>query len=195
LNAVAQTVLNNWSAFTGGSAGLRLPAAADGELCYYIALGFAGFAGFVAWRLRRLPIALALRAARQNEIACHSIGIDAPALRLTVVVLAGAIAGIAGGLFAAAQGYVRPEQFDISTTATLLVLMLLGGTRSQLRLALAAIGVVSVLLTVPAIAEDWLLIFGVALVVSPLLRRWAASSFAAPGSMSSALFAPKARME
>src|SRR5207302_789692 len=126
-SAVVQIVLTNWNAVTGGPAGLRLPPITDHELYYDVLLAIVLFAGIIAWRLRCMPIAIALRAARDDEIGCCSIGINPAALKLSVIAIAGAMAGVAGGFYATALGGVRPAGFDISTTATLFVLDLLGG--------------------------------------------------------------------
>ena len=170
--AVVQTILNNWNALAGGANGFRIATSVDLELYYYVLLAIVLCAGAIAWRLRRSSLALALRAARENEIACCSIGISSAGLKIRVIAVAGALAGIAGGLYAVAQGTVRPDQFDVSTTATVFMLVLAGGTRSQLRLSVAATLIIGIQLIVPFFAEYRLLTCGIALVLWPLIRRW-----------------------
>ena len=176
-SAVVQIVLTNWNAVTGGPAGLRLTRITDHELYYDVLLAIVLFAGIIAWRLRCMPIAIALRAARDDEIGCCSIGINPAALKLSVIAIAGAMAGVAGGFYATALGAVRPAGFDISTTATLFVLVLLGGMRTQLRLCIAALLVIGLPLAVPFIAEYRLLIFGIGIALWPLIRHSIALRF------------------
>ena len=169
-SAIVQIVLTNWNAVTGGPAGLRLPPITHRELYYNILLAIVLFAGVVAWRLRCMPIALALRAAHDDEIGCRGIGINPAALKLSVIAIAGAMAGLAGAFYAAALGTVRPPAFDLSTMATLFALVLLGGTRTQLRLCIAALLVVGLPFAVPFIAEYRLLIFGIGIALWPLVQ-------------------------
>lgn len=172
-SAVVQIVLKQWNAVTGGPAGLRFQPAADHQLYSYVLIAIVLLAGAVAWRLRRSPVATALRAAREDEVACRSIGINPAALKLTIIAIAAVMAAVAGALYAAGQGAVRPGDFDLPTTATLFALILLGGTKTQLRLVIATLLVIGGPLALPPLAEYRLLLFGVAISVWPLLRKWA----------------------
>ena len=64
------------------------------------------------------------------------------ATKLTAFALGASIAGMAGALFAARQNFVSPTSFTFMESATILALVVLGGSGSQLGVALAAIGVI-----------------------------------------------------
>ena len=119
----ASAVLNNWTA-TGGQSGLSFAAAADPAFYYDVLLAAVLIASAIAWHLKRNAVGTALRAARADEAACQSIGINPAALRVGVIALAGAMAGLAGSLYAATQGVVTPGEFDLGTTAALFVIVL-----------------------------------------------------------------------
>ena len=105
-----------------------------------------------------------LRAVRQDEIVCHSIGVDIRFCRLAVVSIGAGIAGAAGCLFAAGQGSVTPANFDFSITAALFAIVVLGGRNGQAGIIIAAIAVAAILGLFPPASAYRLLIAGTVLV-------------------------------
>ena len=53
----------------------------------------------------------ALTAIRDAEVAAEASGISKPGLLVTVFIFSGALAGVAGGLFASLQSYITPDAF------------------------------------------------------------------------------------
>jgi branched-chain amino acid transport system permease protein len=51
---------------------------------------------------------------RDAEVAAEASGISKPALFVAVFIFAGAVAAIAGGLFATLQTYITPDAFTSS---------------------------------------------------------------------------------
>ncbi len=80
--------------------------------------------------LVRSPFGHALAAARDNERRARSLGFPIFRLRLMAFVISGAIAGVAGYLAAAQFGYVAPQMLGWHVSATVLVMVLIGGLRS-----------------------------------------------------------------
>src|SRR6202012_270796 len=58
------------------------------------------------------------------------IGLDGKRVQWTAFVIAGTVAGIAGGLFAYLKGSVFPDSFGISLSVDALVMVLLGGVET-----------------------------------------------------------------
>jgi branched-chain amino acid transport system permease protein len=165
---IIRTVLINWTAFSGGSAGissipkitffgLRFADADDGFdnyfgldyspihgklFLYYVILALALITNLVTLRLRRLPIGRAWEALREDEIACRSLGINTTTTKLTAFALGAFFGGLAGSFFAVRQGFVSPESFTFNESATILAIVVLGGMGSQIGVALAAVALI-----------------------------------------------------
>jgi len=124
----------SWSAY-GGEDGLSI----------YVRNGFPGLNTFdpiqffglcftllcaVLWlsaRLKRSPFGLALGAARQSPARAKAVGLSPMRLRLVAFVLSGAIAGLAGALYADLNRFVSPAMFGWHLSGELIVLVILGG--------------------------------------------------------------------
>ena len=165
---IIRIVLTNWTALTNGDAGISsIPritffgwpfvagphgfAALFGLkfapvhrliFLFYLILALALLVNFLTLRLRRLPIGRAFEALREDETACRSLGIDTVTTKLTAFAMGAMIAGMAGALFAARQNFVSPTSFTFMESATILALVVLGGSGSQLGVALAAVGII-----------------------------------------------------
>ncbi|MDQ8730992.1 branched-chain amino acid ABC transporter permease [Bradyrhizobium sp. LHD-71] len=114
--------------------------------------------------LVRSPFGHALAAARDNERRARSLGFPIFRLRLTAFVISGAIAGVAGYLAAAQFGYVAPQMLGWHLSATVLVMVLIGGLRSvagPLIGAFVLLGLEEVLKTA---TEYWKLIEGLVVI-------------------------------
>jgi len=162
---IIRTILVNWVAFTHGSAGIASipkitffslrfadrPGGFDdffhldysplhGKMfLYYVILCLALITNVVSMRLRRLPIGRAWEALREDEIACRSLGVNTTNTKLTAFALGAFFGGLAGSFFAVRQGFISPESFTFSESATILAIVVLGGMGSQIGVALAAV--------------------------------------------------------
>jgi branched-chain amino acid transport system permease protein len=80
--------------------------------------------------LRRLlfsPIGRALSGIRVNEHRMRAVGYGSFGYKLTAFTLAGALAGVAGYLWAAQTGYVNPELMGFHLSAHAIMMVILGG--------------------------------------------------------------------
>src|SRR5207302_11502340 len=91
------------------------------------ALGFAALAVTVLRVIVFSPFGFALRATRDSPLRSEAIGIDGKRVQWTSFVIAGAVAGVAGALFAYLKGSVFPDSLGISLSVDALVMVLLGG--------------------------------------------------------------------
>jgi len=128
---IVWSVAFQWNAVTGGSNGLVgiWPAEwlADKRSYYWLALFAAGVAlAAIAW-IARSPFGYALRAGRDSPLRAEALGIDVRAIQWTAFALAGAFAGLAGGLYAFSKGSISPETLAIPRSIDALVMVLLGG--------------------------------------------------------------------
>jgi branched-chain amino acid transport system permease protein len=78
-------------------------------------------------RLGRVTVAI-----RENEARVASLGYDTRFYKLALFTIAGAIAGLAGMLFAAWGRFVNPDRFGLGFAASTVVYVLLGGRTNLL---------------------------------------------------------------
>lgn len=94
---------------------------------YYLVLGVC----LLVLSLARLALATRLgriaQAIRENEARAASFGYDVRAYKLVMFTLAGAIAGTAGVLFVGWGRFVNPDVFSLTSAASVVVYVLLGG--------------------------------------------------------------------
>src|SRR5260370_27969226 len=74
----------------------------------------------------------ALTASRDAEVAAEACGIAKPALLALVFLFSGAVAAIAGGLFASLQSYITPDAFTLDLSVLFFIAILIGGRSSIL---------------------------------------------------------------
>ncbi len=128
---IVWSIAFQWDSVTGGSNGLIgvWPAAAvAGRGAFYaltLALTAAGLVALVL--MARSPFGYALRAARDAPLRAAAIGIDVRRTQWVAFALAGAFAGLAGGLFVFSKGSISPEALAIPRSVDALVMVLLGG--------------------------------------------------------------------
>ena len=125
----------NLDQVTGGPAGMRaIPRPSvfgfvierPGEyLVLYLAIAVAVI--LLLRRLIRGPFGLLLQAVRDDELVPQALGKNVLALKLKVFVLSGAVAGLAGSLYAHYITFISPESFDVETSIFVLAMVLVGG--------------------------------------------------------------------
>ncbi|SNR29778.1 branched-chain amino acid ABC transporter permease [Blastococcus mobilis] len=120
---------------TGGSNGLfgipsvRIggqPLTLAGLVYWYVlVLALLGFLGL--WLVARSPFGGALRGIRDNEPRMRSLGYSPFRYKYVAFILAGGFAGLAGGLFAGLLRIVNPSDAGFTTSALMLLAVILGG--------------------------------------------------------------------
>ncbi len=110
-----------------GILGLRPPAWLPGSGLYWLTLASCTAATLALRRVIYAPLGTAIRATRDSPLRAEAIGLPVKRLRLAAFTLAGAAAGLAGSLYAAAKGSVFPTYVSIPKSVDALVMVLLGG--------------------------------------------------------------------
>lgn len=135
---VASTIFVNWNSVTGGMGGLAgIPAphllgwqvTSPVDFALLSLLGVA-FVLVVVTALVRSPFGRALQAFRDDEIAAIALGKDPVILRVVVSTISGALAGIAGSIYAFHISFVNPESFTLDYSVLLLAMVVIGGANS-----------------------------------------------------------------
>ncbi|GAA3242298.1 branched-chain amino acid ABC transporter permease [Dactylosporangium siamense] len=127
-------VANGWSSVTGGENGLQsVPRElfgldlSDPYYFYYAALPMAALGLLLAWRIVHSPFGRVLVAIRDNPARARALGYPAHRYKLLAFVLSAFVAGLGGGLFAVAHGFVSLDVVHWTTSGKGVVLVVLGG--------------------------------------------------------------------
>ncbi len=102
----------------------------DGRTFYYAAVVLLGAVVAALSGVRRSHVARMLIAGRDNPAAAQAFGINLVRARLQAYALAGAVAGLAGALYAFYQYGVRPTAFAADVSITIFILAVIGGLGS-----------------------------------------------------------------
>jgi len=130
------TVMLNWHEVTRGALGLRgiaQPSIFGWEVrtlpryaLLYLAIAVLMVAA--AWRLAASPFGRALRAIRENQLGAEAIGKNPVYFKTWVFALAGAMAGVAGAMYAHYVTFVGPYGFTMDVSVLLFAMVILGCT-------------------------------------------------------------------
>lgn len=128
-------VLANNMHVTGGAEGLSgIPPDAS-TLTIYLSLVLVAVALFA---ISRTKFALAVALVREDENAARGVGVDVGFVRFATLALGGAIAGLAGALYAHSQFFITPADFGFGRMEAILVWCVIGGVTSPIGAAIGA---------------------------------------------------------
>jgi branched-chain amino acid transport system permease protein len=162
-----------WVEVTGGDNGIVgvWPSAwASGRAAYYLlTLSLVGVSVLLLDRIIEAPFGYGLRAARDSETRAEAIGLDIRRHRWLAFVLAGAAAGLAGGLYVFSRGSIDPTVLGIPTSVDALTMLLLGGVQT-IAGPLAGAGVLHALRDwIMPLTTLWRLMLGLSIIAMVLL--------------------------
>ena len=173
---IAVTNCEQWTGGPNGLLGIAHPTigqfnfGVDSRPYYWLLFILVEATAWVCARLRRSRIGLAWGSLREDELAARCLGVDGTRLKLLALGLGGAIAGLAGCVFAAKQGTVTPDSFDFILSVMILAMVILGGLGSVRGAILGA----AVLSIAPELLRSFasyrMLLFGVMMIVLMRVR-------------------------
>lgn len=136
----------------GASSRLPRPSIAQGDAAYYRLCAIVAALMFLlaVWNVARKP-GRAWAAIRQSQATAVAAGVNTVLYKLWAFALASFMAGVAGGLLAAAAGGVSVQQFPIQDSVILLAVVLMGGVYNLWGAVVAAL----LLRLLPALLDDW----------------------------------------
>jgi branched-chain amino acid transport system permease protein len=94
---------------------------------YYLLLAVLVVVIVVNLRLQNSRIGRAWEAVREDELAARAMGINTTNMKLLAFAMGASFGGVAGGMFAAIQGFVSPESFVLVESIMVLSMVVLGG--------------------------------------------------------------------
>lgn len=164
----------------GGDDGMRIKARSDfsglidlGDpvAFYYLALVLMLACLFLVHRIANSRFGMVLRAAKSNEPRSRGIGFSPYAYRLVAFVIAGAMCGLAGAMFANHTSFITPEFMHWTRSGEIMFMVILGGIATTAGPLLGALVLLVVETLLAGWTEHWQAILGPLLVLSVLFFR------------------------
>jgi branched-chain amino acid transport system permease protein len=163
------SVALKWRDVTGGSDGMAIaekPALFGFELSDSLAMYFMTLVFFLLsyWGLRRLlnaPLGHVFVGIRENEPRMLAIGYPTRAYKLLSFTIAGAFAGLAGGLYAIFNSFISPDAIYWTSSGDILIMTMLGGAGTLIGPAIGAGVFLLMKNVVSSYSEHWLAIIGI----------------------------------
>jgi branched-chain amino acid transport system permease protein len=166
------SVALKWRDVTGGSDGMaiaEIPSFFGFTLSNSLAMYFMALTFFVLTysglrRLLNAPLGHAFVGIRENEPRMAAIGYPTRAYKLLSFSIAGAIAGLSGGLYAIFNGFISSDALYWTASGDILIMTMLGGAGTLIGPALGAAVFLLMKNVVSSYSEHWLAVIGVTFV-------------------------------
>ena len=168
-----------WRAVTGGTDGLsgfQRPSLFGWSLddratqFYVVAVGFL----FVLWFLRRLiasPLGSIFIGIRENEQRMSAAGYPVQRFKLVAFTLAGALAGVGGGLYALQNAFVSSDILHWALSGDAIIMVILGGTGTIIGPVFGAAAFLLLKNVLSSHTEYWLLWVGTIFILCVMFLR------------------------
>jgi len=170
---IVWAVAFQWSEVTGGDNGVLgvWPAgwASSPAAFYWVVLVLCLGGTLLLRRVLYAPFGYALRAARDSPLRAEAIGLYSLPMRVAAFGIAGAAAGLAGGVFAFAKGSVFPSYAGIPRSIDALLMVLLGGVQAMSGPIVGAVAYTGVYDLLLSATDMWRLVLGLAIVLLVLV--------------------------
>lgn len=136
---VAFSVFAQWTPVTGGAAGLvGIPRATilglpldSNEAYLALSLAILVLVTTVLYVIiRRTPLGRSLQALRDDPLAAQALGKNPFRLRLTAVVISGALSSLAGVVYAGYANFINADSFSPDASVLFMAMVILGGAGS-----------------------------------------------------------------
>lgn len=136
---------------------------------YYMVLALLIGVYVLLTRLVRSPFGRALQGIRVNERRMRALGFATRRYKLAAFVIAGTIAGLAGYLAAAKEGYVNPEMLAWHQSGSALMMLILGGTGTLVGAVVGTFAYVLLQEWFSGMTKHWQLLMGLFIIAVVLL--------------------------
>jgi branched-chain amino acid transport system permease protein len=136
---------------------------------YYMVLALLIGVYVLLTRLIRSPFGRALQGIKVNERRMRALGFATRRYKLAAFVLAGTIAGLAGYLAAAKEGYVNPEMLAWHQSGSALMMLILGGMGTLVGAVVGTFAYVLLQEWFSGMTKHWQLLMGVFIIAVVLL--------------------------
>jgi branched-chain amino acid transport system permease protein len=151
----------------------------DGIQFYYFCFACLAVTLFLCHRIVLSHFGKVIQGAMSNDRRMMAIGYSTYSYRLTAFVIAGAMCGVAGALFANWNEFLSPEYMHWTRSGEIMIMVILGGMGSLIGPVLGATGFLLLEEYLPEAmdavssgsGEHWMLLFGPILIALVLFAR------------------------
>jgi branched-chain amino acid transport system permease protein len=173
----------------GGDDGMRIKTMSQFPLIdlanpvvfYYVSLVLMLLSVYLVFKIVNSRFGMTLRAAKSNEARARAIGFSPYPVRLAAFVIAGAMCGLAGALYANHTRYITPDLGSWQQSGDLMFMVILGGMASTAGPVLGTFALLVVEEILKGWTQHWQVILGPLLVLSVIFfRRGLAGIFYKP---------------
>ena len=156
-----------WDSLTGGDNGLNLPGRPEFGIdlsndftYFYVVFGFFVATLAILYTLVRSPFGRSLEGIREREMRMRILGYNTWLHKYIAFIIAGGFGGLAGVLWAHANGHVSPEDVVLTTSVDALLMVVLGGSGTLIGGAIGAGVVVFVREYLSTLVPWWQYVLG-----------------------------------
>jgi branched-chain amino acid transport system permease protein len=174
----------------GGDDGMRLRAKSqfsglidlrDPVAFYYLCLALMLIAVYLVYKLVNSRFGMVLRAAKSNDARTRAIGFSPYPYRLAAFVIAGAMCGLSGALYANHTNYITPGLMSWQQSGDIMFMVILGGMATTAGPVLGTFALLMVEELLKGWTQHWQVILGPLLILSVIFfRRGLAGIFYKP---------------
>jgi branched-chain amino acid transport system permease protein len=147
LNVIIYTLIVGLQPLTGGATGLRdIPSFSipgftfeSAASYFYLIYAVVFLVLIICVAVVKSPLGRTITAIHADEVAAASVGVDCAKHKISIFTVSGMCAALAGSLYAHSMGFISPDDFNVSTSVYILVMVFLGGTGTIFGPAIGAI--------------------------------------------------------
>ena len=168
---VLWSLAQQWIDLTGGEngiLGLWAPAFMGQYGTYYLTLAAVALALAALYAVIFSPFGFGVRAVRDSPLRAQALGLNPRRLQTRILAIAGAAAGLAGGLHAIAKGSVFPDTLEAARSFEGLIMIYLGGIASLFGPILGS-GILTLMEDMLGRYDIWRLTLGLSILIIVLL--------------------------
>jgi len=145
----------------------------DGGALYYFALGALLISLFILRRFVNSRFGMVIRGSYSNPVRMAALGFPVYRYRLTAFVIAGAICGVAGALFANHQDFLTPEYMMWIRSGEIMIMVIMGGMGTIFGPVFGAIAFLTIeeYLAILVGKNYWMIVFGPILILLVLFAK------------------------
>ena len=146
---------------------------ADGTSLYYFCLGALLLTLLLLRRFVNSRFGMVIRGSYSNPVRMAALGFPVYRYRLTAFVLAGAICGVAGALFANHQEFLTPEYMMWIRSGEIMIMVIMGGMGTIFGPVFGAFAFYGLEEFLPGLVgkDYWMIVFGPLLVILVLFAK------------------------
>ena len=143
----------------------------DDATFYYVCLGLLLLSFAFSRRLVKSRFGMVIRGCKENERRMRALGFPVYRYKLTCFVIAGAVAGLAGGLIANQTEFVSPNLMHWTVSGEIMIMVILGGMGTLFGPIFGTAAYLLLEEVLSIYTEHWMLFLGPALIAVVLFAR------------------------